>query len=56
MKQIVWHKRTNDYHACIENHPEMWGCGKSVYAAVGNLIMAHAKEFSIQFKEAHNGE
>lgn len=41
-------KRTSDYHACLENHPEIWGCGRTEYEAVGNAIMNHPGKFNLK--------
>ena len=38
---IIITRRPHDIHACYKGHPEMWGCGKSVYEAVGNCVSAH---------------
>lgn len=48
---ITLTKRPSDYHACLENHPEIWGCGKSVYEAVGSVIMSHPKKFNLKIDE-----
>jgi len=46
-KDIVVTKRTSDYHACLKDHPELWGCGNSPNAAIGNLIASHGVTFDI---------
>jgi len=43
-------KRTDDYHASLKDEPGIWGCGKSVYAAIGNLINAHPEKFNIKIE------
>lgn len=45
--KIVITKRHDDYHACIEGHPEIWGCGRDQDAAVGDLIRAHQEFFNV---------
>jgi hypothetical protein len=45
--RIVITSRTDDVHAAIADHPGLWGCGKTQYEAVGNLVMAH--------RELHRG-
>jgi hypothetical protein len=47
---IVVTKRTDDYHACIKGHPEIWGCGRDKDEAVGDLIRSHESEFGIKVK------
>lgn len=47
MMKIVVTKRSDDYHACLDGHPEIWGCGKTPNEAIGNLITAHADTFRI---------
>jgi predicted RNase H-like HicB family nuclease len=37
--KIVIKRRRDDYHACIEGHPEIWGCGSTYNEAVGNLVV-----------------
>ncbi|MBI5457883.1 hypothetical protein HY971_04135 [Candidatus Kaiserbacteria bacterium] len=39
---IVVTRRNNDIHACLEGHPEYFGCAASIDGAVGNLIRCHA--------------
>jgi hypothetical protein len=45
---IVVTKRTDDYHACIKGHPEIWGCGECESKAIGDLIRSHEIEFGIK--------
>jgi hypothetical protein len=47
MVEIIWRKRTDDFHACINGEPGYWGCGKTLHAAIGNLILTHPGRFSI---------
>ena len=44
-------KRADDYHACLKDHPEIWGCGKNVDEAIGSLIRAHGDTFGVEIKE-----
>ena len=46
--KIVVTKRNDDYHACLDGHPEIWGCGKTADEAIGKLITAHEEEFNIK--------
>ncbi len=45
--KITITKRGEDYHACLEGQPQIWGCGKTSDEAVGNLIRAHTDTFNI---------
>ncbi len=45
--EIVVSKRSHDWHACLKDRPEIWGCGKSIDEAIGSLIRAHAERFGI---------
>ncbi len=47
---IVIRKRADDLHASINGKPEIWGCGKSYYATLGNLISNHPEEFNIRIE------
>lgn len=53
--KIVITKRSDDYHACIDGHQEIWGCGRDQNAAVGDLVRAHQEFFSIR-EEKINGK
>jgi len=44
-------KRASDYHACLENHPGIWGCGRNIYEAIGNVIMNHPDRFNLKIVE-----
>ena len=50
MTYIVVTKRSDDLHACMAGRPEIWGCGKTLYEAVGSLIAAHPERFNIEIK------
>ena len=47
MKRIVVVRRNDDYHASLEGHPEIWGCGKTSESAIGSLVSAHKEVFDI---------
>jgi len=48
---ITVSKRSSDYHACLENYPEIWGSGRNIYEAVGNVIMNHPDKFNLKIIE-----
>jgi len=48
---IIVTKRASDYHACLENHPGIWGCGRNIYEAIGNVIMNHPERFNLKIVE-----
>lgn len=48
--EIVVTKRTDDYHACIKGHPEIWGCGKDYDDAIGDLVRSHSYDFGIKIR------
>jgi hypothetical protein len=45
-------RRLDDWHAQIYRYPELWGCGRSVDEAVGNLVTAHAPLFNVVVQAA----
>ena len=47
MKTVIVTPRPSDYHACLEEHPEHWACGKTADAAVGSLMRSHGKFFEV---------
>lgn len=47
---IVVTKRSDDYHACIKGHPEIWGCGEDIDDAIGDLVRSHKSEFNIEIQ------
>jgi hypothetical protein len=53
VKEIIATKRTDDYHACLKDNPEIWGCGNSLKAAIGDLIMSHDNTFDIDIDEGY---
>jgi len=38
---IIVTKRSHDWHACIQDHPGKWKCGKSPEDAVRKLMAHH---------------
>jgi len=48
---IIITKRASDYHACLENYPVIWGCGRNIYEAIGNVIMNHPERFNLKIIE-----
>ncbi len=51
MKNIKVTKRGNDYHACLVEQPDIWGCGRSIDEAIGDLIRNHQDTFDITIHE-----
>lgn len=45
--KIIIINRKDDYHASLEGHPEIWGCGKCPDEAIGNLIRSHQEIFQV---------
>ena len=52
--EIVLTKRTDDYHACIRGHHEIWGCGENYNEAIGDLVRSHKREFGIMTVQKRN--
>ena len=48
MNEIVVTNRTDDIHACLKDHPEVWGCGRTSLEAIGSLISVHPAVFGIK--------
>lgn len=48
--KIIITKRSDDLHACLDGHPEIWGCGKTSAQALGDMINAHQKTFNIEIE------
>jgi len=44
-------KRSSDYHACLENRPGIWGCGRNICEAIGDVIMNHPERFNLNIVE-----
>lgn len=49
MKKIIITKRSDDYHAAIEDSGA-WGYGDTIDEAIGDLIRTHAERFNIEIK------
>lgn len=49
-KILVISKRSHDTHICFKGKPGMWGCGKSTYEAIGDLVSHHQKELGIKLE------
>ena len=47
MKKIVVEERNSDYIAYLEADTGIWGRGKSKAAAIGDLMVAHRRQFDI---------
>jgi hypothetical protein len=47
VKEIVVTRRSDDYHACLKNHPEIWASGNTRMCAIGDLIASHGVTFGI---------
>ena len=45
--KIIVTRRIADYHACVEGHPEICGCGETRNEAIGELIRSHQDMFRI---------
>ena len=45
--KVVITPRERDYHACIEDRPEIWRCGRTPDAALGNLATNHQERFNL---------
>lgn len=48
--KIIIRERGDDYMAFIEDHPEIWGCGKGVAGAVGDLVLSHQETCNIKIE------
>lgn len=46
-KSIIIEKRSHDYMAYLENNKTIWGCGKDINSAIGNLISTHPIELNL---------
>lgn len=45
--RIIVKRRSDDFHASMENQVGIWGRGKSPAEAIGDMVQAHAAFFSI---------
>lgn len=48
MQKIVVTKESNQYRACLEAHPEIWGWGKTYCEALGNLVRSYPERFCVE--------
>ena len=48
IKKIVIKKRNDDFHAQLDGHPEIWGCGKTAGAAVYSVMTTHPDKFGVE--------
>ena len=48
MHKIIVTKRGDDYHASLAGRPEIWGCGKTINAAIGNLVQSHTEALNVK--------
>lgn len=50
--KIVVHERAAgraaDWHAQVDGRPEMWGCGRTSLAAIGDVVASHAAWFGVE--------
>lgn len=46
--KIIVTRRSHDYLACLEGHPEIWEYGVTPDEAIGKLVSARAEIFKIQ--------
>lgn len=49
MNKIIITKRSDDYHAALEN-TGAWGNGETIDAAIGDLIRTHPLRFDIEIE------
>lgn len=52
--KLVITRRANDIHCALDQHPQFWGSGPTVDAAVGAWVRAHGADFGVElsFPEA----
>ena len=53
MVNIELRERSDDFHAQLEGHPEIWECGSTPTLAFGSLIKAHPEAFEIDTIKAY---
>lgn len=56
MNIITVTPRWDDIHAYANQEQGIWGCGKSVNGAIGDLISAHQEYFSIRLNMDFKGK
>lgn len=47
-------RRSEDWHACLKNYPEVWGCGRSIDDAVLDCVSHHLEHFELRYH--HEGD
>ena len=48
MTRIIITERPDDYHACLDGSPRVWGCGETPSAAIGDLVRSHPERFGVE--------
>lgn len=48
--KIVIRERGDSYMAFIDGHPEIWGSGKVVASAVGDLVLSHQEVCDVKIE------
>ena len=43
--KIVISRRSDDYHACLEEDSRIWGYGHTINCAIGDLVKSHSSRF-----------
>jgi hypothetical protein len=53
----VWHEKViivlgqgDGYHVALQGHTSVWGSGKTIDEAIGNMISAHPEVFQITLR------
>lgn len=49
---ITLRKRSDDWHACINGDERLWGCGKTIDDAIGNVVRTHKATLGLTIEEA----
>lgn len=47
---IIVEKRSDDYRAYIKYNKAIWGCGKTINAAIGDLMSSHQDYFDLDIE------
>ena len=45
---IILTQQGDEFRAQLDGHPEIWGNGKTLREAIGNLICSHQAHFKLQ--------
>jgi hypothetical protein len=48
MPTVVVERRPDDYMAYLQGHKTIWGCGKSISEAIGDVIQSHPESFGVK--------